>query len=86
MQYLWYYLILINAAAFLLMLSDKRKARRHQWRTPEAVLFGVALIGGSFGGTFGMLLFRHKTKHPLFSIGFPVLFLIHLGIGLLLFA
>ena len=86
MQYLWYYLILINAATFLLMLSDKKKARRRQWRTPEAVLFGAAFLGGSLGGTLGMLLFRHKTKHSLFSIGFPVLLLLHLGTWLILIA
>ena len=84
MQYLWYYLILINAATFFLMQSDKKKARRRQWRIPEAVLFGTAMLGGSLGGTLGMFLFRHKTKHPLFSIGFPVLLILHLGLFLFL--
>ena len=80
MQYLWYYLLLINAAAFLLMRADKQKARRHQWIIPEAVLFGTALLGGSAGGTLGMLLCSHKTKKPLFSMGFPVLLFLHIGI------
>ena len=80
MQYLWYYLILINAAAFLLMRADKQKARRRQWRIPEAALFGSAVLGGSLGATIGMIMFAHKTKKPLFSIGLPVLLLVQFGV------
>ena len=80
MQYLWYYLILINAAAFLLMRGDKQKARRKQWRTPEAILFGTAVLGGSLGATLGMLVFSHKTRKSLFAIGLPVTLILHLGL------
>ena len=71
------YLFIINAAAFVLMLADKMKAKRGAWRIPEATLMGVAAIGGSFGAYFGMKTFRHKTKHPKFYIGLPVLMAIH---------
>ena len=67
------YLIAVNAAAFLLMLADKQKAKRGAWRIPEATLMGVSAIGGSVGALFGMYLFRHKTKHPKFTIGIPLL-------------
>lgn len=67
------YLILINAAAFVLMLSDKQKARRGAWRIPEATLMGFAVFGGSIGAIAGMYLFRHKTKHPKFSVGLPLI-------------
>jgi len=80
MQYLWYYLFTINAAALLLMRVDKLLAKNHCRRIPEAVLFGTAVLGGSLGGTLGMFLFRHKTKHPLFFVGLPVLLLIQLGL------
>lgn len=70
------YLILINAACFLLMLTDKYRARKELWRIPEKVLFGVAAAGGSLGGLMGMYIFRHKTKHSKFTIGFPVLLII----------
>ena len=43
------YLVIINAAALLMMAEDKRRAKRHQWRVPEAALFGAALLGGSAG-------------------------------------
>ena len=84
MQYLMYYLLLINAAAFLLMRTDKLRARKKQWRIPEAVLLLFAALGGSLGATAAMFLFRHKTKHPMFLIGFPIMFLLHLGLYLFL--
>lgn len=67
------YLIIINASAFLLMLADKLKARRGKWRIPEKTLMGAALLGGSIGALAGMYAFRHKTKHPKFTIGIPVI-------------
>ena len=67
------YLIIVNAAAFLLMLADKLKAKRGAWRIPEATLMGMAAIGGSVGALAGMYLFRHKTKHIKFTLGIPVI-------------
>ncbi len=84
MQYLWHYLFLINAAACLLMLWDKRKAQRKQWRIPETLLLGFAYCGGSLGAALGMVLFHHKTRHPKFSIGVPLALLVHMGILLLM--
>ena len=67
------YLLIINAAAFLLMLLDKRKAIKSKWRIPEATLMWSAALGGSVGALAGMYLFRHKTKHLKFTIGIPVI-------------
>ena len=67
------YLIIVNAAAFLLMLADKLKAKSGAWRIPEATLMGIAAIGGSVGALAGMYLFRHKTKHIKFTLGIPVI-------------
>ena len=67
------YLIIVNAAAFLLMLVDKQKAKRGAWRIPEKTLIGVAAIGGSIGALCGMYTFRHKTKHLKFTLGIPLI-------------
>jgi uncharacterized membrane protein YsdA (DUF1294 family) len=72
------YLIIINAAGFILMLRDKRAARKSAWRIPEAVLMNTALFGGCFGIYAGMILFRHKTKHPKFSIGVPLIIVLYI--------
>ena len=71
MKYLFCYLLIINALSFALMLSDKRKAKKKLWRTPEAVLMLVAAVGGSVGTLSAMHLFRHKTRHPKFTVGVP---------------
>lgn len=73
MKYFAIYLIIVNAIAFLLMLADKRKAKKKQWRIPEKVLFGSAIIGGSIGAILGMYTFRHKTKHTSFVVGMPII-------------
>lgn len=72
------YLLLINAAGFLLMLTDKLKAKRNLWRIPEATLLGAAVLGGSLGVLGGMYTFRHKTLHLRFRIGVPIIFAIQI--------
>lgn len=79
------YLITMNASGLLIMLVDKVKAIKNKWRIPEATIFAVASLGGSLGVFIGMHLFRHKTKHPKFAIGVPILLAMHIGIILLLY-
>ncbi|MDO5401760.1 MAG: DUF1294 domain-containing protein [Eubacteriales bacterium] len=73
MNYVFAYLAIINAAGFLLMLADKYKARKNLWRIPERTLMTVAALGGSVGCLAGMYLVRHKTQHPKFTVGIPVI-------------
>lgn len=78
MEYLWIYLSLINAAGLLIMLVDKQKAKKKAWRIPEATLMAVAALGGSLGSLIGMYAFRHKTRHPKFTLGIPALLAVHI--------
>ena len=66
-------LLIINAAAFLLMLADKHFARRKLWRIPENIFLLFALLGGSVGILAAMYTFRHKTRKPKFYICVPVI-------------
>lgn len=66
-------LLLINAAGLLVMLADKKKARKNLWRIPEATLLTMAALGGSIGILAGMYLFHHKTRKPQFFIGVPLI-------------
>lgn len=66
-------LIVMNLLAFALMGIDKMKAKRGSWRIPEKTLFLVTALFGALGGTLGMKVFRHKTKHWYFKWGFPAL-------------
>lgn len=79
MTYFLVYLLIVNAIAFLLMLIDKQKAKKKQWRISEATLMGFAVIGGSIGALMGMRTFRHKTLHKKFAIGIPVILALQLA-------
>ena len=78
MKELILYLLIINAISFLLMLTDKRKAKKNRWRIPEAVLLSVSALGGSIGGLIGMYTVRHKTRKPLFYIGIPTMLILEI--------
>ena len=85
MKYFLLYLLLINAAAFLLMLVDKLKAKKNRWRIPERTLFGSALLGGSIGAILGMYIFRHKTKHLSFTLGMPAILIAQIALAIWIF-
>ncbi|SEW24854.1 DUF1294 domain-containing protein [[Clostridium] fimetarium] len=78
------YLVIINVIAFVVYGIDKRKAKKHLWRIPEATLIGLALMGGSVGAFLGMRCFRHKTKHIKFYVGVPAIFMIEIAIAIFL--
>ncbi|MRG87654.1 DUF1294 domain-containing protein [Salinibacillus xinjiangensis] len=79
-QWFVIYLVVINGVGFLVMGIDNRKAIKGKWRIPEKHLFFYALIGGSLGSTFGMILFRHKVKRLKFTLGFPLLIILHIAL------
>ncbi len=67
------YILIMSLISFFSMLIDKKKAEKHKWRIPEKVLFAFVILGGGLGGVLGMHVFRHKTKHWYFAIGFPLI-------------
>ena len=80
------YLLAVNLVAFLMMWSDKRRAKRTgARRISEKALFLSALLGGSVGAILGMQLFRHKTTHWYFVWGMPAILVLQLGVGLWLY-
>ncbi len=52
---------MFSVAAFVLYRSDKAAATQGRWRTPEATLHTVALLGGWPGALVARPLYRHKT-------------------------
>lgn len=85
MDQFFIYLLIINAAGLLLMLTDKLRAQTKRWRIPEAALMGAAILGGSVGALAGMHLFRHKTKKPKFYIGIPVILAVQVALFIALY-
>ena len=67
LEYLVFYVIAINFAAFAAFGIDKMLAEANARRISEARLLSLALIGGSPGAYAGRRLFRHKTHKQPFS-------------------
>lgn len=77
-ELLYFYLAVMNVAAFVMMGADKRRARKGRWRISEKALFAAALAGGSAGAILGMQIFRHKTRHWYFVWGMPAILAVQL--------
>ena len=71
--------VLMSIILFLVMGRDKALSKTRRRRVPEATLFLLAVLGGALGGVLGMQIFRHKTQHMSFVIGFPLLALLQWG-------
>lgn len=82
--YIFFYLWIINIAAFALYGFDKHRAYYAKSRIPEAVLIFIAFIGGAFGALMGMLFFRHKTRKSRFRVWVPVALIILCVVALFL--
>lgn len=73
-------LVAANLVSFLLMKIDKDRARKNLRRIPEKTLFAAAGCFGALGGVLGMHLFRHKTKHWYFRLGFPAMLIVQIAL------
>ena len=64
---------LMCVLSFVLFAYDKISAVYGRHRLPEFYLLLPSACLGALGGLFGMILFNHKTRKPLFYIGVPLL-------------
>jgi uncharacterized membrane protein YsdA (DUF1294 family) len=64
------YLLAVNPMTFVFYGHDKLMAKHDGRRVPEAVLLGLAFLGGSIGAYAGMRLFRHKSLKGRFRLVF----------------
>lgn len=67
------YLVIISVVACIVTIYDKRMAKLHRWRIPEATLLLISLLGGSAAMLLVMLLIHHKTRHLKFMLGIPAI-------------
>ena len=79
-SYLIYYLLAINAVAFIIYGIDKYKAKKAKWRISEATLLLLAVLGGSLGAWMGMKVWHHKTMHKKFKYGIPAILLMQIAL------
>ncbi|MCZ8536244.1 DUF1294 domain-containing protein [Paenisporosarcina quisquiliarum] len=72
--------IVMSIVAFFTMGHDKSAAQTRNRRVPERTLWNLALFGGGVGAYLGMILYRHKTKHMSFRIGFTLLAILQVAL------
>ena len=81
---LLFYFIAINIITFIAFGVDKQKAIEQKSRIRIITLLGLSFIGGAIGGWIAMYTFRHKTKTDYFTVGLPLIVLMHIVVILYL--
>ena len=81
---LLFYFIAINIITFIAFGVDKQKAIEQKSRIRIITLLGLSFIGGAIGGWIAMYTFRHKTKKDYFTVGLPLIVLMHIVVILYL--
>ena len=79
------YLAIIPIVSIIVTIYDKiaaKAAKKH--RTREATLLSLSIAGGSVAMLVTMLIIRHKTKHPKFMIGIPVIIALQVAVAVAL--
>ncbi len=76
--------VLISLIAVIVTVADKRAARFHRRRVPEATLLWIGFFGGAAAMLFTMTRIRHKTRKRKFMIGLPCMIFVHIAVALLL--
>lgn len=70
------YLVMVNTISFIIMGLDKYFAIKEKRRISENSLLFLSIVGGVFGTTLGMIIFRHKIRKPKFLILIPILLIL----------
>ena len=79
------YFALVSLISIIITVYDKTVSQiQGHRRVPEASLLIWSALGGSVAMYLTMLTIRHKTKHPKFMVGIPVIILIQYGVILYL--
>lgn len=68
-----FFLLIINLISFIIMMLDKYRAIKKQWRISERNLFLLAFLGGGFGIYIGMFIFKHKIRKKKFIFCIPII-------------
>jgi len=68
-----------SIVTFFAYASDKSKAQRNAWRTPESTLHSLALIGGWAGAAIAQQTLRHKSQKRDFRAVFWLTVIVNCG-------
>ncbi|MBR5813914.1 MAG: DUF1294 domain-containing protein [Bacteroidaceae bacterium] len=79
-----YIIAIASLVAFILFALDKLFSKMGTWRIPESLLLWIALCGGAAGALAAMVMFHHKTCKLWFTIGIPLMQIVHIAILVML--
>ncbi len=78
------YYAIINIIMYVMMVIDKKRAIKDQWRIAEKNFFLLAVLGGGLGGLCAMVIKRHKNRHMDFILVFTMTSILHMIAAFLL--
>ncbi|PJJ10168.1 uncharacterized membrane protein YsdA (DUF1294 family) [Flavobacterium sp. 1] len=81
MDILFYYFLILNGIAFMLMAYDKHLAKCQKQRISERTLLSIVLFGGTIGSGLAMLTFRHKTVKKSYLLKFWLIVIVQILIS-----
>jgi uncharacterized membrane protein YsdA (DUF1294 family) len=73
---------IISLAAVVANVRDKHKAQSSEWRTPEATLHFLELLGGWPGAFVAQRIWRHKTSKGSYQGVFWLIVVVHQVVSL----
>ena len=68
----------MSSITFIAFALDKRAARRNNWRTPEATLHTLELLGGWPGALLGQRFLRHKSSKTSYRVTLWCIIALHI--------
>ncbi|MEE3440185.1 MULTISPECIES: DUF1294 domain-containing protein [Ruminococcus] len=78
LYFLIIYLVIVNIIAIALTIYDKRASVLGSWRVRESTLMLFSFLGSSVLMYLTMRIIHHKTRHPLFMVGIPIIFVLQI--------
>ena len=81
-KFFFIYIGVLSVLSVVICTYDKIVSKRNnvKLRIPESTLLALSALGGSAAMLIWMLIIRHKTKHPKFMLGIPVILALQIAL------
>ena len=81
-KFFFMYIGVLSVLSVVICTYDKIVSKRNnvKLRIPESTLLALSALGGSAAMLIWMLIIRHKTKHPKFMLGIPVILALQIAL------
>ena len=80
------YIAVISLIAIAVTIYDKIAAKLRNRRVSEKALMIIGAVGGAAAMFIAMLAIRHKTRHPKFMVGLPLIIVVQIILMLLVYS